>query len=357
NLRRRPLHLAVAKERADSLATLLELGADREATDATGLTALDQAALHGEAGMVRLLLDHGAEVKLPAAIALERTADIERLLDERPDELKRGGRYETLIVHAAARAAGSVIRALIRAGASPNARDDADTAVDQAEGYTALHAAAFHGNRQAIEVLLEHGADPNVRDGKYCGTPAGWADYAGHREVRDLILTGRIDPFQAIDFDRPDRIAEIVRQSPWLLTKRFSHSVTCEPRPDQGWPEPWQTPLARAVVSGKPVAVRALLEHGAPQIAAPDGRSLREIAGEKQNAEIVELLERHRRIEATHEGRVRWFVKNACPDHDIRGPAAHVIASNTAQRMLRAHPEIARDSFYTAIVCGSIAEV
>ncbi|MGH7507586.1 MAG: ankyrin repeat domain-containing protein, partial [Longimicrobiales bacterium] len=114
---------------------------------------------------------------------------------------------------------------------------------------------------------------------------------------------------------------------------------------------------AWAVACGKPEAVRALLEQGAPQIAAPDGRSLGEIAGEKQNVEIVELLEGHRRIEATHQGRVRWFVKNACPDHDIRGPAAHAIARNTAQRMLRAHPEIARDSFYTAIVCGSIAEV
>ena len=250
------------------------------------------------------------------------------------------------------------MRALVRAGADVNVGDDPDTAVDQAERFTALHAAAFAGNREAVEVLLEHGADPNVREGKWCSPPAGWADYAGHGEVRDLILEARIDPFQAIDFDRPDRITDIVRQSPWLLTKRFGKAVSCEPRPDQWWPEAWQTPLVWAVVREKAGCVRALLEQGAPQIPSPDGRPLLDVARAMQNLEIIDLLERYRRIEATHEGRVRWFVKNACPDHDIRGPNAHAIARNTARRMLRDHPEIARDSVYTAMICGGdIAEV
>ena len=54
---------------------------------------------------------------------------------------------------------------------------------------------------------------------------------------------------------------------------------------------------------------------------------------------------------------VARFLQNACPDHHIRGGPAHVMALHTAGRLLKRHPEIARDSFYTAIVCGDIAEV
>jgi len=59
---------------------------------------------------------------------------------------------------------------------------------DEPTGHQPLHAAAFHGNAGAVEVLLKHGADLTTRDERYGGTPAGWADYAGHLQVRDLIL-------------------------------------------------------------------------------------------------------------------------------------------------------------------------
>jgi hypothetical protein len=36
-----------------------------------------------------------------------------------------------------------------------------------------------------IPVLLKHGANVRVREEKYHGTPPGWANYAGHSEVRD----------------------------------------------------------------------------------------------------------------------------------------------------------------------------
>lgn len=58
-----------------------------------------------------------------------------------------------------------------------------------------------------------------------------------------------------------------------------------------------------------------------------------------------------------HTGRVAWFIENACPDHHIRGRPAHVTALHTAQRLLERYPELATDSFYTAIVCGDVARV
>ena len=61
--------------------------------------------------------------------------------------------------------------------------------------------------------------------------------------------------------------------------------------------------------------------------------------------------------DAEHTARVAWFIENACPDHHTRGRSAHVRALHTAQRLLQRYPEIAHDSFYTAIVCGDVERV
>src|SRR6266478_6898177 len=58
-----------------------------------------------------------------------------------------------------------------------------------------------------------------------------------------------------------------------------------------------------------------------------------------------------------HAKMVARFLRNACPDHHVRGGPAHVMALHTADQLLEQHPEIARDSFCTAIVCGELKEV
>ena len=50
-----------------------------------------------------------------------------------------------------------------------------------------LHYAAFNGHRPMVEFLLANGADKNLKDTKVGATPAGWADYQGHPELRDLL--------------------------------------------------------------------------------------------------------------------------------------------------------------------------
>ena len=42
-------------------------------------------------------------------------------------------------------------------------------------GATPLHHAAFNGQQQMAELLIEHGADINAIDSRYHATPAGWA--------------------------------------------------------------------------------------------------------------------------------------------------------------------------------------
>ena len=52
-----------------------------------------------------------------------------------------------------------------------------------AQGVTALHLAAQAGRRDAVEALLELGADSTLRDALHDGDPAGWAAFAGHDEL------------------------------------------------------------------------------------------------------------------------------------------------------------------------------
>jgi uncharacterized protein len=273
NHERRPLHLAVVKRRAESLAELLSLGADTELRDAARLTPLDQAALNGETEMARTLLKAGATLDLPAAMTLGRDEDFERLLRRDPDVLKPGHAWGTLIIRAAERGTAGVIDMLIHAGADVDVVDDPSTAVDGTLGYTALHAAAFNGNRDNVAALLAHGANVRKRDSTYCGTPAGWADYAKHPDVRDVIVAKDIDVFDAIDF-APQRIRAIIRREPEALERTMGEIVDLSLQRFD-WIEAWWTPLAYAVARGNADAARTLLDLDAdPTVHDADGVAL-----------------------------------------------------------------------------------
>jgi ankyrin repeat protein len=263
NRRRMPLHLAIVKKQPAALAALLDLGAKTDVLDEAALTPLDEAALSGETAMAQLLIDRGAELRLPAAVALQRAQDVERLMREDPDCLKPGQRWGRLIVRASETSAGHVVETLIRLGASVDVWDDPKTAVDSATRFTPLHAAAWRGNVEAIAALLKHGANPAAREEAYCGTPAGWANYAGHPAARDLILEGPIDLFEAVDFDLTDRLAAIVARDPGAIDRPFGAYVTGRPRPDQWWPEASSTPLSVAMAKNRLEAARILIELGA----------------------------------------------------------------------------------------------
>lgn len=339
NHHRTPLHLAVVKEQPAALRALIALGADLNLEDDVGMTPLDQAALNGENEMAQMLIDGGAAITLPAAIALERQDDVERLVRANPEILSTTNNrpWARLVVHASSRASGRVMETLLRtvmryrAGLSiVNMEDDEETAVDEAGGYTALHAAAFHGNDEAVGVLLKHGANPRARDRKYCATPAGWARYAGHTATANLILEADVDLFDAINFDRADRIGQILDRDPSAIDRSFKAYASCGSREGQWWPQPDCTPFEWANTQQKPNAVRILTERGA-------------------SARTRDDIQRAERI-------VR-FLQFACWDEHVHGKSEHRMYDRAAQRMLAQDPSIGRDSLYTAIVCGDLHEV
>ncbi len=287
NHRRRPLHLAVVKKQAGPLATLLELGADPGQRDRAGLTPLDQAALAGETALAQMLIDHGARIDLPPAVALGRTEDVDRLLAEEPRCLAPGRRWGSLIVRAAERAPVHVLETLLRLGASPNATDEPATAVDETVGLTPLHIAAFKGDVEAVRVLLAHGANPRLREQKYGSTAVGWAAYAGKQATRDLLLDAPIDIFDAIANDRRSRVEQILESDPAALDRALGETANLTGE------ESWCTPLVWAVGHNRPELARLLLSRGANVIEAPDGETLLEAAIKNGFDEVAALLRQH----------------------------------------------------------------
>lgn len=55
--------------------------------------------------------------------------------------------------------------------------------VNHRDVHTALHVAAYTGNRELCELLLRLGADPTLRDDTFDAPAAGWGRHARHEEL------------------------------------------------------------------------------------------------------------------------------------------------------------------------------
>jgi ankyrin repeat protein len=66
------------------------------------------------------------------------------------------------------------------------------TDVHGSGGLTALHYAVYNNNDQFVRLLLEHGADVNIRD-NYGGTPSELASKEGYHEIVELLSEYRAE--------------------------------------------------------------------------------------------------------------------------------------------------------------------
>jgi len=167
---------------------LLAQGADVNARDRAGLTALMAAA---NAAVAQALIVKGADVNargqngmtaLTYALGWNRIDVAQVLIAKGADPNTKGPGGSPVLRDAAASGQASIVRALLEKGADPNAKDDL--------GMTALLHAAEHRYSAVVEALLDKGADPNAKD-RYGQPPlllaAERGDEAG---VRALLRKG-----------------------------------------------------------------------------------------------------------------------------------------------------------------------
>ncbi|XP_049797211.1 poly [ADP-ribose] polymerase tankyrase-2-like isoform X1 [Schistocerca nitens] len=143
-----------------------------------------------ETGEVNRLLDEQREEirRLPAeekdrrlleAAKVGAVAEVKELLTAGADVAARGGWWWTPLHYAACNGHLEVARCLVTAGAEVDARDEVQT--------TPLHRAAFNGCTDVMRLLLANSADPNVKN-KWGWTPMHDAASNGFAEAVAVLL-------------------------------------------------------------------------------------------------------------------------------------------------------------------------
>jgi ankyrin repeat protein len=178
-----PLHHAVRKNRPRVVRLLLELGADPNARDATGATALTTASGEGaDASIVAALLAAGLTPDLLTAVNMARYDEAETMLRDDPSRIGPDG-GDTIALHVAVGKRNlAAIRWLLAHGIDVNAKRPMWDV-----NHTALHMTIESGAIEIAQLLLDAGADPNVHDDRYHATALGWAEFFGRDDMAELI--------------------------------------------------------------------------------------------------------------------------------------------------------------------------
>lgn len=181
---------AVTHDQLDRVRLLVEHGAELDVVDADGHTPLEAAALSGNAGVVALLREHGAR---PAAfgeddalLAAVMRGDRAALAGAGARALARLRRRPWLLVWAAARGRAAAVELLLELGVDVNAYGRADVP-GRTRWQTALHTAAGDGDVELARLLLAAGADPDLRDARFGGTPLDWANHFDQTATAELL--------------------------------------------------------------------------------------------------------------------------------------------------------------------------
>ena len=166
-----PLAYAALRGSETSVRLLLKYGADPNATNQAGVTALVWGVR--ELAKVHMLLGAGADpnvqtrlgnTPLIIAAAHASSVDVVRLLLERDADLHVTNRRGTSALRNAVRAGElETAKVLLNRGARQNS---------ETNGSSDLSLAAGRGDQQMVELLLGHGADPNYDKGRSALTAA-----------------------------------------------------------------------------------------------------------------------------------------------------------------------------------------
>jgi ankyrin repeat protein len=276
------------RARDDMIQLLVAKGANVNATDEEGTSALHLSLALPQLDMARFFLEHGADPNLrngtgetPIQIAMNRPNEgMLRLLLDHNVDIHRKGRWGQPPLHSAVGKGRKTIQLLLANGARVHAR--------ARDGTTALHCAAKLGDEEATSIFLKEGANVSESDSK--GETALHVAASNNitKIVQKLLDRGADTTMRTHEGLTP--LISAVAHSSIEAMRQILDSATAATADDQGVSEA----LHEAVSQDNPVSVRLLLEHGA-DVELPDeyGRTPLHHAVETPRSEILGLLLKH----------------------------------------------------------------
>ena len=216
----------------------------------------------------------------PLGAALGRGhLDVAQLLHEHGADVDvRGAIRRTPLIAAVSQGHCDIAEWLLSHGADPNLHSDV-------ECFTALHMAAWHGQLEVCQILLQYKADHNSldRDGQ---TPLHRASYRGHANVALLLLERGVD-VNAQDNNCTTAL-HLASGEMHIGVARLllEHGVDVNAKDGNG-----RTPFHIASLGGEPEISRILLEHKTDQNGPDnDGRTPLHLASRRGHIDVVRLL-------------------------------------------------------------------
>lgn len=176
---------------------------DSEPLKKKGGEALFLSAKHGDKNIAELLLQHGADLNIPAdnrTLPLHCAAhngykDIAKLFLEKGARVnERDFNNSTALIHACNHSAVEMVALLLQHGADPN--------IVRKSGISPLHLAAYNGYEDIAELLLKNGAKANERNVNN-NTPLAFSFfcfcenknlYGPSAKIIQLLLEHKADP-------------------------------------------------------------------------------------------------------------------------------------------------------------------
>ena len=160
------LHKAVEAGSLALTRVLLDAGADIKLPEPDSIISgkrsiLYKAIAHGHDAIVEALLSQGSDVQVEesaiyCATFCESETAIQFIVNRSSDGAERAERLHQILLHAASLGKVSVIDLALRLGANVSAKDT--------NGQTALFVAVEHGRSDAVDVLLKAGSSTTERD-------------------------------------------------------------------------------------------------------------------------------------------------------------------------------------------------
>ena len=227
--------------------------------DINGETPLHRAASKGFINVIKTLLNNGADINILAKknqtylhdTVVFQSGEVEEPLIKikREDVFAKGGFEKSPLHCAALEGHKDALQMLLNNGANVNIVDNKKN--------TALHYAASRGHCSVIEELLGSKANVNVK-GSLGKTPLHWTAVNGHKDAMKMLLNNGADVISkddknqtvlhfAVDGGHCDVIEELLKSKAIINVKDING----------------QTPLHLAAAKGQTTVTKLLLKNGA----------------------------------------------------------------------------------------------